>query len=61
LIECLPYYLKHIFILRSDALTIDVSESAKPLVVVIAIPVEKFIPAGKEQLAADRGGITIEK
>jgi hypothetical protein len=48
-------------IIRSLAATPVESESASPVTVVIAIPVEKAIPVSEKTLAADVGGITIEK
>lgn len=47
-------------ITKSFNATAAVSESANPVVVVIAIPVVNVIPSGSETLAADKGGITKE-
>ena len=47
--------------IKSFKATPVASESANPVVVVIAIPVEKFIPAGNGALAPDKGGITVLK
>ena len=49
------------FIIKSLVPTTPVSASVSPEVVDIDIPVEKSIPAGNGQFAADSAGITIEK
>jgi hypothetical protein len=46
---------------KSFNATATVSVSAIPVVVDIAIPVEKLIPAGYDTFAPDKGGITTEK
>ena len=47
-------------IIKSFAATPVASESANPVVVVIEIPIVKFIPSGNDTFAADNGGITKE-
>jgi hypothetical protein len=47
-------------IIKSFVATAVASESASPVVVVIAIPVVNVIPSGNDTFAADNGGITKE-
>ena len=48
-------------IVKSLSATAVLSESANPVTVVIAIPVEKLIPSGNDTFAAPKPGIISEK